>query len=43
MVDLGPGRSVEHVEDWCLVAGVPAIRTEADVDRHVRPRLRKIL
>ena len=43
MVDLKPGRSVEHVDDWCLVAGVPVIRTEADVDRHVRPRLKKIL
>jgi hypothetical protein len=43
LVTLPPGRRVEHVEDWFLFAGVPAIRREADVDKHVRPLLRKIL
>jgi hypothetical protein len=43
LVILPPGRRVEHVEDWFLFAGVPAIRREADVDKHVRPLLRKIL
>jgi len=39
LVRLAAGRTMEHVEDWYLFAGVPAIRTEADVDRHVRPLL----
>jgi len=37
MVTVAPGRKVEHVEEWFLFAGVPPIRTEDDVDRHVRP------
>jgi len=41
MVELKAGKSVEHVEDWFLFGGVPAIRSEADVDRYVRPLLRK--
>jgi len=41
LVRLAPGRKVEHLEDWYLFADVPPITTEADVDRHLRPRLRK--
>ncbi|MBM4018643.1 MAG: hypothetical protein FJ288_10010 [Planctomycetes bacterium] len=37
LVNLRPGRKVEHVEDWFLFADVPEIRTEADVEQHVRP------
>jgi hypothetical protein len=37
LVNLKPGRKVEHVEDWSLFAGVPAIETEAAVDQYVRP------
>ena len=40
-VRLAAGRKVEHVEDWWLFGGVPAIRTERDVDKHVRPLLAK--
>jgi hypothetical protein len=43
LVTLPAGRKAEHVEDWFLFAGVPAIRTEADVDKHVRPLLKKVL
>lgn len=43
MVELKSRQSVEHVEDWYLFADVPAVRTESDVDKHVRPRLKKIL
>ncbi len=41
IVRLAAGRKVEHVEDWWLFRGVPAIRTERDVDKHVRPLLAK--
>jgi hypothetical protein len=41
LTTLGPGQAVEHVEDWHLFTGLPAIRTEADVETHVRPRIRK--
>jgi len=37
LVNLKPGRKVEHVEDWSLFADVPAIETEAAVDQYVRP------
>jgi hypothetical protein len=37
VINLKPGRKVEHVEDWYIFPNVPAIRTEADVDLHVRP------
>ena len=37
LVNLRPGRKVEHVEDWHLFADVPTISSEADVDAHVRP------
>ena len=43
LVTLAPGRQAEHVEDWYLAPGVPAIRTEADVDKHVRPLLKKLI
>jgi hypothetical protein len=42
-VSLAPGKKVDHVEEWHLLPNVPAIRTEADVDKHVRPLLRNIL
>jgi len=41
LVALAPGKKVEHVEDWYLLAGVPPIANEAAVDKHVRPLLRK--
>jgi len=37
LVNLKPGRKVEHVENWSLFADVPGIETEADVDQYVRP------
>lgn len=41
LVTVAAGREVSHVEDWYLFADVPAIRTEKDVDKHVRPLLKK--
>jgi hypothetical protein len=38
-VRLGPGKTIEHRETWALHRGLPDCRTEADVDRHVRPRV----
>jgi len=37
LLKLAPGRSVTHVERWSLHRGVPACRTDADADRHIRP------
>jgi len=37
LVDLKPGQSVSHVETWGLYQNVPACRSEADLDRHIRP------
>jgi hypothetical protein len=42
LATLAAGRQIEHVEQWRLLAGVPAIRTEADVERRVRPLLGSI-
>jgi hypothetical protein len=39
LVTLKPGESAELVETWELFGGVPDVRTEADVDRVIRPRL----
>jgi hypothetical protein len=37
LVELAPGRSVTHTETWTLHRGLPACRTEADMDAHVLP------
>ena len=37
LVELGPGEEAGHREIWELHRGVPACRTEADVDEHIRP------
>ncbi len=42
LVTLEPGNAVEHVEHWHLFRNVPTPRTEADVDKFVVPKLRKI-
>jgi hypothetical protein len=39
LVDLAPGGSVEHTEDWFLFADVPAVASEADIREHVFPRV----
>lgn len=41
LVTLAPGKKVQHVEDWYLLAAVPPVTNEAAVDKHVRPLLRK--
>jgi hypothetical protein len=41
LVRLPPGRTVCHQETWQLFDKVPAIRTEADVDRKILPLLKK--
>ena len=43
LVTLPAGKEVSHIEDWYLFGGVPAIRSEADVDKVVRPLLKKIV
>lgn len=37
LVDLAPGAAVSHDETWELHKGVPACKTEADVERNVVP------
>jgi hypothetical protein len=39
LVTLKPGESASLVESWELFGGVPDVRTEADVDRWVLPRI----
>ncbi len=39
LTHLEPGSAMEHVEDWHLLADVPEIKTEQDVDQHVLPRV----
>ena len=39
LVTLHPGQSAELIESWELFGGVPEVRTEADVERHVLPLL----
>jgi hypothetical protein len=39
---LPPGGVVEHVEEWRLFTDVPEPRTDADVDRHVLPKVKAI-
>lgn len=36
---LAPGENLEHTEHWELYENVPAVKTEADVDQHVVPRV----
>jgi len=40
LVNLQPGTTVEHVEDWFLFDNVPVPQDDADVDRHVLPLVR---
>lgn len=39
MVRLGPGLTVEHVERWELHGGIGEVKTEADVDARIRPKV----
>jgi hypothetical protein len=39
LYSLEPGETAEHVELWEGLAGLPRIRTEADVSKHLEPRL----
>jgi hypothetical protein len=39
LVTLAPGQAAELVESWELYGDVPEVRTEADVDRVIRPLL----
>ncbi|HUK81484.1 MAG TPA: hypothetical protein VLZ12_02520 [Verrucomicrobiae bacterium] len=40
LVHLQPWMTVEYVERWSLFRGVPMPMNDADVDRHVRPKIR---
>jgi len=39
LVRLAPGEAVEHVEHWRLFSDVPPLQDDADVARHVWPKL----
>jgi len=39
LVRLGPGMTVEHVEQWLLFRGVPLPSKDTDIDRHLLPKL----
>ncbi len=39
LLNLEPGRSVEHTEDWFLFDGVPAPKDDADIDRTILPKV----
>jgi hypothetical protein len=39
LVRLDPGAAVEHTERWELIPGVGEVKTEADVEKNVVPRL----
>jgi hypothetical protein len=38
LVTLAVGQSVEHVEDWSLLKGIPPVQSDDDVDAHIAPR-----
>jgi hypothetical protein len=40
LTNLAPGASVEHVEDWHLFSDVKAPSNDAEVEKHVLPRIR---
>lgn len=40
MTTLPPGRSAEHVERWELFGGLGAVKTEAEIDAKIGPRLK---
>jgi hypothetical protein len=37
LVNLRPGATIVHAESWSIHRGVPPCRTDADVDRRIRP------
>lgn len=39
LTTIEPQEAVEHREEWWLLSGVPAIRTEEDIQKHLLPRL----
>jgi len=42
LVSLAPDATVEYVEDWYLLDGVPAPEHDADIDRDVLPRIQNL-
>jgi hypothetical protein len=41
LVNLEPGATVEHVEDWSLFKNVPVPTNDAEVDRYVLPKVKQ--
>ena len=39
LVKIEPGMDVEHIEDWYLFKGVPVPENDADIIRHVLPKI----
>lgn len=42
LFQLAPGESCEHVEIWQAIDGIPEIKTGADFDKHVLPKIQNI-
>jgi hypothetical protein len=40
---IAPGRSVEHVEHWWLIKGLPNETTDAAIDANIRPRVEALI
>ena len=43
LTKLDPGQSVEHLETWTLLDGVPQPHTEAEVEKHVLPAIQPFI
>jgi hypothetical protein len=41
LIQLAPGKAVEMTENWELAGGVDEVKDEADIDRHVLPKVRQ--
>lgn len=41
IVNLAPGKSVEHVEQWELVGNVDNFQSENDIERRILPKIKK--
>jgi hypothetical protein len=42
LVSLAPGASIDHVEHWFLFRDVPVPNSDAEIDRHVLPKIRAL-
>ncbi len=40
LINMLPGQTIAHVEDWFLFGGIPEVKSDADVDRSVLPLIK---